>query len=66
MSLFTCIKKDVQGKKVDTDKEKRDTGMMEFELAFYQGIIRYIHAGYSWILKVKMVTLHINRYGLRA
>ena len=40
--------RDVQGKKVDTDKEKRDTGMMEFELAFYQGIIRYIHAGYSW------------------
>ena len=43
--------RDVQGKKVDTDKEKRDTGMMEFELAFYQGIIRYIHAGYSWTFK---------------
>lgn len=25
--------------------------MMEFELAFYQGIIRYIHAGYSWTFK---------------
>lgn len=41
--------RDVHGKKVDTDKEKRDTGMMEFELAFYQGIIRYLDSGKSWI-----------------
>lgn len=43
--------RDVQGKQIDTNKEKKDTGMMEFELAFYQGIIRYIHAGYSWIFQ---------------
>ncbi|WP_373135371.1 hypothetical protein [Phocaeicola plebeius] len=43
--------RDVQGKQIDTSNEKRDTGMMEFELAFYQGVIRYIHAGNSWIHK---------------